>query len=359
MGRNYFSLVIPFRVRFLRAIIFLSIIIIFFFIQQRFVILPVGIIFRSIFSSKEAILSSSSPRCIVYMQHREGRLGNRMFMVASAYGLARLHACHLYLSTDVISEMRRVFVFDLSPFLLSPTMLYTLINNNSKPMIRTVKRVLCQYIPEITRPNAISQGHLFEITGYWQSYLHFAKYNNELREHIFAAAETTMKTVSQFFIQLYQQKFGVKPKFSTRVHKTLKQQLTESNDITWIGIHIRRCDFREIKYVSSDKYLFTAIDYFTDQHPKAHFIVASDDKPYCQKLFHNRSNFFITPQSFSDGDDLIALSLCEHSIVTGGTFGWWSAYLADGQVMHDKVYPSGCEKQEHYYPPWFLINDKV
>ncbi|CAF3893999.1 unnamed protein product, partial [Rotaria sp. Silwood1] len=50
-------------------------------------------------------------------------------------------------------------------------------------------------------------------------------------------------------------------------------------------------------------------------------------------------------------DDLIALSLCEHSIITGGTFGWWTGYLANGKVIHDKVYPSGCQRPEYYYPP--------
>ena len=80
---------------------------------------------------------------------------------------------------------------------------------------------------------------------------------------------------------------------------------------------------------------------------------------YCRKLFRNQLNVFLTPDSFSVGDDLIALSLCEHSIITGGTFGWWTAFLANGQVMHDTVYPSGCERREFYYPPWFLIDGNV
>jgi hypothetical protein len=27
--------------------------------------------------------------------------------------------------------------------------------------------------------------------------------------------------------------------------------------------------------------------------------------------------------------------------------------------MYDKVYPSGCERREYYYPPWFMIDGKV
>jgi len=91
----------------------------------------------------------------------------------------------------------------------------------------------------------------------------------------------------------------------------------------------------------------------------AYFIVASDDKSYCKNLFSNQSNIFLTRRSFSVGDDLITLSLCQHSIITSGIYGWWSAYLANGQVIHDKVYPSGCERREYYYPSWFLIDGNV
>ncbi|CAF4912847.1 unnamed protein product, partial [Rotaria magnacalcarata] len=79
----------------------------------------------------------------------------------------------------------------------------------------------------------------------------------------------------------------------------------------------------------------------------------SDDKRYCRKLFRNRANIFLTPRSFYEGDDLIALSLCQHSITTGGTFGWWAGYLAGGEVVHDTRSQAGCERDEHYYPPWF------
>jgi galactoside 2-L-fucosyltransferase 1/2 len=73
---------------------------------------------------------------------------------------------------------------------------------------------------------------------------------------------------------------------------------------------------------SSDEYVFNALEYYTTRYPNAHFIVASDDKSYCETLFRDRTNIFLTPSSFSPGDDLITLSLCQHSIITGGTFGW-------------------------------------
>ena len=54
----------------------------------------------------------------------------------------------------------------------------------------------------------------------------------------------------------------------------------------------------------------------------------------------------------------MALSLCHHSIVTGGTFGFWTAYLAGGEVIHDIKYQSGCSRSD-YYPPWFMLVGSV
>ncbi|CAF3590471.1 unnamed protein product [Rotaria sp. Silwood1] len=247
-------------------------------------------------------LHQQQKHCIVYLKVRSGRLGNRMFMIASAYGLARLHSCHLYITPEIINEVHALFILDLSPFLISTTMFNSIIHNTLKPMTTIRKHAGCQYVRELTRPNAISPEHILE-----------------LHEN----------------------------------HQLFKKQLTQSNWKTWIGIHIRRDDFVPLNFSSSDEYLFAAIDYYMRRYPNAHFIVASDDKSYCKNLFRHRSNIIVTPKSFSMGDDLIALSLCEHSIITGGTFGWWTGYLASGEVIHDTMYISGCEKDEHYYPPWF------
>jgi galactoside 2-L-fucosyltransferase 1/2 len=231
--------------------------------------------------------------------------------------------------------------------------------NKSNITTRISKYIGCQYVIELTRPNAISKGQLFELIGYWQSYLHFIKYANELRQDIFIGIRPILEKISHFFLDIYQQKFHFKPQFSFDDHQIFKRQLIHLNQTVWIGIHIRRTDFVDVQYSSSDQYLFTAINYFTELYSNAYFIVASDDKSYCRNLFRNRSNIFMTPDSFSISEDLIILSLCEHSIITGGTFGWWAAFLANGQVVHDTIYPSGCEKREHYYPPWFLINGYV
>ncbi|CAF2159065.1 unnamed protein product [Rotaria magnacalcarata] len=304
----------------------------------------------------QSIRQTRGTVCIVYLRNSGGRLGNKLFMVASAYGLARLHSCHLYLTPAIINEMKLVFIFDLSPVLISTSMFNSIINDISKQMTKIIVDVECKYTPELTRPNAISLGHIFELRGYWQSYLHFHKHSYELQNYIFVARQPVIEKVSKLFINIYEQQFKFKPQLSLENHQLFKKQLSESKWTTWIGIHIQRRSYYVcLNYASSDEYLLYAIDYYRQLYSNVSFIVASDDKRYYRNLFRNQANVFLTPKSFSEGDDLIALSFCQHSIVTGGTFGWWTAYLANGCVIHDKVYPSLCKRHEHYYPPWFLI----
>lgn len=310
-------------------------------------------------NSTENISRKDAKICVVYLNNSGGRLGNRMFIIASAYGLARLHLCYLYVAPEITKELESTFVLDFSPLLISTTQYDTIIHNTSQPMSKSAKSVNCQYFPELTRPNAIPFGHIYELQGYWQSYLHFEQYRDELRNRIFIARNSIVAKVSLLFIKIYKEKFKFKPMLSTQSHHQLKRQLAESSLITWVGIHVRRQDFLHLRFSSSDEYLISAVKYYTKLYPNAHFIVASDDRVYCEKLFRDNRNVSLTPNSFSAGDDMIALSLCEHSVVSGGSFGWWAAYLANGHVIHDKVYPSQCERREYYYPPWFLIDGKV
>ena len=309
-------------------------------------------------SERNPFPQSDVVRCIVHAKEQNGRFGNRMFLVASAYGLARLHSCHLYLTTEIQAEMQDIFSPHFSSLLLSSTAFQSMVNE-SNPESSVSKYVQCEYLRYLTRPNGISEGEIFELIGYWQSYLYFLKYANELRQNIFIPKTSTLRRISRFFLAIYQKKFHFKPHFSFHRYHKFKRQLKYFNQVVWIGIHVRRTDFVALNFSSSDEYLFHSIQYYTERYPDAHFIVASDDKSYCRNLFRDRSNIFITPRSFSVGEDLIALSLCQHSIATSGTFGWWAAFLTNGEVTHDNVYSSGCKKPQHYYPPWFVIDEHV
>jgi len=311
--------------------------------------------------SKKVNMSVESVKCIVTVRFSDGRLGNRLFMVASAYGLARLHSCHLYFSSQALNDVKNLFLLDFSfAGFLSVTLFdFFLRQNHTKSMRLTQQYIGCQYMKELSRPNAIKANEIYELLGFWQSYLHFINYRTEILDNVFFPLPKVLKNVSALFVDICENYFKVKKKLSFDQYALLKNDLIKFNRATWIGIHIRRTDFLVHGFASADDYLANATAYFIDQFPDAFFIVVSDDKPYAQKLFNHRQNAIVTPPSFSHEEDLISLALCEHAIVTTGTFSWWAAFLVNGRVMHDHIYPSGCDKREHYYPPWFLLRGNV
>lgn len=287
-------------------------------------------------------------QCIVSVTHKLGRLGNRMFVLASAYALARIHSCDLYISPLILDEIRAVFKLNFSLNLLSHSRFRSL------KSVKFINKTLgCEYQPSLTQLNAIPNQTRFEVHGFWQSYLYFHDYRTELQEEIFGPRKFRIRRVSSFFRRVYENQLNVSIDLSTDNHQLLKEQLSSTQ---WIGIHIRLGDFVPLNLTSNSRYLFDSMNYFQKQYGNVHFIVASDNKTYCEDLFRDRTNVILTPRAFGPADDLLALSLCQHSIVTGGTFGWWSAYLAGGQVLHDAVYPSPCAKRNEYFPSWFRIN---
>ncbi|CAF4358244.1 unnamed protein product, partial [Adineta steineri] len=117
--------------------------------------------------------------------------------------------------------------------------------------------------------------------------------------------------------------------------EAIKEHIKTICSVTWVGIHIRRGDFRRYletragRTVSAIEYFDKAIAYFTKRYEnRVLFIVASDDKSYCRKIFRNRQRIIVTPDTFTREVDLAVLSLCTDIIASSGTFSWWAAALA-------------------------------
>lgn len=277
-------------------------------------------------------------RCSVILHSSGGRLGNRMFIFASAYGLARTHNCRLYVSPSVLQELLDNFQMKSidKNMWLSKEELSNLKNIQKKDTI-------CSFLPELLKPNAFQN---IELTGYWQSYLHFDAYREEIRE-IFSSRNDRLIRLAKYFTDITNDICPLCLPLPNTTHQELRQAFQTRYNITWISIHIRRKDFRGLGYASDDDYIRRAIIFFRERYCQyqVRFLVASDDKQYCRELFASEKKsgrIIILPDHFLPGDDLMALSLCHHSIVTGGTYGFWSAYLAGGDVVHDVRYQAKC-----------------
>merc|ERR1712018_724568 len=95
---------------------------------------------------------------------------------------------------------------------------------------------------------------------------------------------------------------------------------------------------------------------------KLGFIVASDDRKWCQEMFEKETDVIMTQRLHRPDLDLAILSQCNHTIISFGTFSFWSAFLKpEGEV----VVADGYASQEtilltyikQFLPKWTLISD--
>lgn len=117
----------------------------------------------------------------------------------------------------------------------------------------------------------------------------------------------------------------------------------DSTPVTFVGIHVRRMDYsvwlkNKVNGRLLSKLYFTkAMQYFREKYQNVAFVVASDDRQWCKQMFKNMSDVHLTPryQTMKRGEyDMAILAQCNHSIISFGTFSFWSAYLrASGDVI--------------------------
>lgn len=263
--------------------------------------------------------------CTVIVRNPLGRLGNILFEFASAYGLSLEHSCHLYLGPNMIDALRTFFDIHLS----------NLLTESELKNISSIQSLYnhCTYFPKLLQVN---QSQHIELTGYWQSQKHFLNQTDQIREQL-----------------------HFKPDVINPVKNFLEQNVTD-NTSQLIGIHIRRGDFVGQRTVSSDQFIFKAMDYFQRKYHQTKFIFVSDDKKYCRNQFGKRNDTYITPNSFNPAQDMALLTLCHHVIITVGTYGWWGAYLlqnqtgeviTDSKPNHDPL-DVDCQASV-FFPSWF------
>ncbi|CAF4197943.1 unnamed protein product, partial [Adineta steineri] len=65
-------------------------------------------------SWKNETIFNDSKECYIILRERSGRLGNRLFMFASAYGLSLKHSCQLYIDRNIIDELQTSFDMNLT-----------------------------------------------------------------------------------------------------------------------------------------------------------------------------------------------------------------------------------------------------
>jgi len=160
-----------------------------------------------------------------------------------------------------------------------------------------------------------------------------------------------------------------KPSILTTARKWLEKQTPEKwkgKEFVRVVIHVRRTDYNSRRHeqdgwpMPTADYFQRSMSYFTDCFERVQFVVLSDDPDWC------RANITGTDVVYSRGHspivDMAIASLCNHTIMTIGTYGWWLAWFANGITITQKHLPRigsslarRLYRADHYKPEWIGI----
>ena len=265
---------------------------------------------------------SNEERYIVISQPL-GRLGNLMFQFASVVGIAT--KLHIRFVISPNHPILKFFAVDQFVLHRKPTNLIVI--NEHLWLRRTLSgdyKWMC---------------HNISIRGNLQNYKYFS--------HI-------QKIVRNMFV------------FHSHKLRSAKEYLLKAAPYkhTKIGIHVRRGDFlqenlrQEGRVVASVNYIRKAMSFYRRRYRNVHFVVCSDDISWCKENIHSPDVTF--SESKEPITDMAILSLCDHSIITVGTFSWWAGFLSGGTVVYLNDYPVPGSYLDHfaprdvYYPPYWI-----
>jgi len=236
-----------------------------------------------------------------------GRLGNKLFEFAGVFGVAKRNKRTPILKQKTCSEVScyfdtRIVIDDLNEASSNFMLLY-----ESKHYIQ-----MNETINLLQRNVTIG---LYLINGQY-----FSDAEEDLR-HELKFKKSILDSAGKFLSQ---------------------SLLPRLNGTTFVRvvIHVRRSDILSrrrtligFKELSSD-YFSNSMDYFRQCYDRVQFVVVSDDIDWCKKNIVGPE--VIYSEGHNPGEDMALSSLCDHAIITYGTFGMWISWFANGITIRPR-----------------------
>ena len=170
------------------------------------------------------------------------------------------------------------------------------------------------------------------------------------------------------YFQLFEEQLRVDLTFKPNILAEAHQWLSEQTPRQWsakkfvrVVIHVRRRDYNTPRVVKGGwtrptiGYFQRSISYFSDCLERVQFVVLSDDLGWCKK--HIRATNIVYSVRHSPIIDMAIASLCDHAIITVGTYGWWAAWFANGITIRQSNIANvhGLNPDDLYTPDWIAL----
>ena len=276
---------------------------------------------------------------LVCPNNRYAGLGNQLFMFASCVGIAKTLGYNYILNSTF--PMWKYFQIK-TPSRIELTNLMTMTEGNWRD--------------ENWKKNSTNLPHNLTMDGYFQAWTYFKNVTDDIWKY-----------------------FTVKPQYLEEARQFLRESVPGIK--TRICVHVRRGDFlsesnqKAGRTVADNEYFNKSMTFFRKQFSDAYFIIVTEDADWCRNNIFG-DDFIFSNRHFRLGHlidkfgeavvDLSIMSLCDHAIITSGTFGWWGGWLSGGTVIYLNDFPrpgSQLDKppafirEEYYLPDWIGMSN--
>ena len=233
----------------------------------------------------------------IVIPNLKGGLGNQLFQIATACGVAADNKCKFALNYD----LPHTCIQGHSPTKYKDTLYCDL------PITDIVPGYT--YDEDGFSYKEIPYEQKMIINGYFQTEKYFVNHKEEVKK-LFTFPNHIKDRVSKAFSKLPGKK---------------------------IGVHIRRGDYKLVSHVHklcTPEYYREALKVFSLDHASGncHYILCTDDIDSVREEFDIGQ--FIVSNSKDELEDLYLLSQCDSVVICNSTFSWWGAWLGKNK---DKV----------------------
>ena len=181
------------------------------------------------------------------------------------------------------------------------------------------------------------------VGAYFMSWKYFQDCEQDIK------TQFTLHSELQKLVTVYLQKVG-------GAYANIRNILID--EVTFIGTHVRLGDKRRLKHLIKNdlgsaplSYIEHALSYYYRQYKYPLFIVASDELDWCKKNMKYKKYTIKFSPFISYQEDFALLTMCNHSLMTVGSFGWFSSWLAGGEVVYYGNFPGKRGFYPDFYPP--------
>ena len=286
---------------------------------------------------KHVLLNTSLKYSHYLAMDISGGLGNIMFQYASLYGICKSNA--MIPALDKKSSLLTVF----------PSLPIKLLDE-IQPVELWSHFLEAEPAMYDQRALSLNFGKNILLKGRFRSWRYFDNSKDDLRRQ-FTFISSTEYAAEQFL---------------THTYVLHRERFPDTNsEVKFIGIHVKRGD-NAIEHntgrgygADSRDYIKRAMNFFGAKFQHIVFVITSDNKRWSKNYIKSRKHLVVHSPHQSASLDLCILSKCNHTIITIGTFGWWAAFLANGETVYKKNSPArdsplaqGFLLQDFYYPHW-------